>query len=236
MRTASARSTGCWRGTGICQVGEAAQGGSVSASQLVAPEVSPVQVGEAAEFRWNRTSQLVSPEAQFVSGWRGCRVLWESYLSAGFRQRLSSLKFERLTSSVGIVPVNWFPQRCSSSQVGEAAEFCGNRTCQLVSPRLSSVKFERLTSSVGIVPVNWFPRGPSDCRLERLPSSVGIVPVSWFSQRLSSVKFGEAERVPSWESYQSTGFPRGSAISGWRGCRVVWESRLSTGFHRGTVL
>ena len=61
---------------------------------------------------------------------------------------------ERLPSSGGISPVNWFHERSSS------------------------VRLERLPSQSGIFPVNWFHESSNTIRLERLPRSGGIFPVS----------------------------------------------------------
>ena len=101
--------------------------------------------------------------------------------------RYSHCKMARLPSWVGIVPVNWLPQRNSHSQVGEIASSAGIVPVNWFLREGQYSSLARLPSSVGIVPVNWFPHRDSVRRLVRLPSPDGIWPVNAFSGSINPV-------------------------------------------------
>ena len=151
------------------QVREVTQFGRYRTAQPVAIEIQSPQVGETAQLGRYCPGKLVlcratallgwrdrqvpseslrsarSRRGSFLSGWRGCPVRSVSALSTGCLVRYSSVRLERLPSCVGIVPVNWLPQRYSP--------------VRLVRDR---------PVRVGIVPVNWFtPEVQSLSRLSR---------------------------------------------------------------------
>ena len=238
----------------LFQIGKAAQfGGIVPVNWFPEGQLFPDWQGCPARPVSSRSTGSATGPA--VPNWQiaSCGGI----VPVNWFSRDSNSRLARLPSSAGIVPVNWFPQRtahagwrgCPVRPVLSRSTGC----CE----RVSTSRLARLPSRPVSSRSTGSPEGPAVSGWRGCP----VRPVSFRStgcRRGPAVQIGEAAQfgryrpgqlvVPryshsigrdcpvGWVSSRSTGYPIGTAISGWRDCPVPPVSSLSTGSPIGTAI